>query len=138
MRILVTTALLCSFALGSVPWPHHPTNAAHPIGNAWGNFQKYGTSPYLHNGQDIMTGSLVPCVVVKAGYVKKVWITGNPMYNGVTVADSAGAGTCEGYMYYHLDHTTSRVSDGDTVQVGDTLGLISNWTVAKPRVSLGS
>jgi hypothetical protein len=33
-------------------------------------------------------------------------------------------------MYYHLDNTTIRVSAGDTVQVGDTLGLISNWPVA--------
>jgi hypothetical protein len=131
MRYLTIAAVLVSFAFGFVPWPQLPTNSAHPIGNSWGNYQKYGTSPpYLHNGQDILTGSLVPCVVVKPGYVKKVWITGNPMYNGVTVGDSAGASMCNAFMYYHLDHTTIRVSDGDTVQVGDTLGLISNWTVA--------
>lgn len=130
MRFLVTAVLLSSFALGSVPWPQLPTNSAHPIGNAWGNYQDYGSRPYLHNGQDILTGSLVPCVVVKAGYVKRVWYGGSPMYNGVTVGDSAGASLCNAFMYYHLDNTTIRVSNGDTVQVGDTLGLISNWTVA--------
>ncbi len=130
MRCLVLAAVLVSFALGYVPWPHLPTNSAHPIGNSWGNFQKYGTSPpYLHNGQDIMTGSLAPCVVVKAGYVKKVWLYGS-LQSGVTVGDSAGASMCNAFMYYHLDPTTIQVSDGDTVQVGDTLGLIATWPVA--------
>ncbi|UCG43980.1 MAG: T9SS type A sorting domain-containing protein [candidate division WOR-3 bacterium] len=131
MRFLVIAVLLSSFALGFVPWPQLPTNSAHPIGNAWGNFQKYDPYPhYLHNGQDIMTDSLAPCVVVKAGYVKRVWYGGGPMYNGVTVGDSAGASLCNAFMYYHLDNTTIRVSNGDTVQVGDTLGLISTWSVA--------
>jgi len=128
MRYVLMTATLVTMAAG-LQWPHHPMDSIHPIGNAWGNYQNYG-SPYLHNGQDIMTASLAPAVAIKAGYVKKVWYGGSPMYNGVTVADSAGAAFCEGFMYYHIDDATIRVSEGDTIQVGDTLGLIAHWSVA--------
>jgi hypothetical protein len=77
-----------------------------------------------------MTQALWPVTAVRYGYVKKVWLTGQPMYNGVTVADSAGAGFCSGYMYYHVDNTTIRVSEGDTIRVGDTLGRIATWSTA--------
>ncbi|MFO7676752.1 MAG: peptidoglycan DD-metalloendopeptidase family protein [bacterium] len=130
MRAALLAAALAGPALG-LPWPHHPMNSPHHIGNAWGSYQYYGSGfPYLHNGQDIITASLAPCVAIKAGYVKRVWYGGSPLYNGVTVGDSAGAGFCNALMYYHLDNTTIRVQDGDTVRVGDTLGLVSNWPVA--------
>ena len=126
-HLLVFSALLTAgFAL---PWPAVPMDSVHPIGNAWGNYQNYG-SAYCHNGQDIMVPAQSPAVAIKAGYVKKVWFGGSPMYNGVTVADSAGAAFCSGYMYYHIDDTTIQVQEGDTVAVGDTLGFIATWTVA--------
>jgi hypothetical protein len=128
-HLLVTAAMLAvSFAL---PWPHVPQDSVHHIGNAWGNFQKYGSLPYCHNGQDIMVTALAPAVAIKPGYVKAIWLGGSSMYNGVTVADSAGAALCSGYMYYHIDDTTIRVQVGDTVAVGDTLGLIAFWSVAQ-------
>lgn len=114
----------------TLPWPHHPTDRPHHIGNAWGSYQNYGSSPYLHNGQDILTTALAPAVAIKRGYVKAVWLGGSPMYNGVTVADSAGAAFCSGFMYYHIDNSTIQVQVGDTVEVGDTLGLIATWSVA--------
>ncbi len=127
-HLFVLTALLAvGFAL---PWPHVPQDSVHPIGNAWGNYQNYGSSPYCHNGQDIMVPALAPAVAIKPGYVKAIWLGGSSMYNGVTVADSAGAAFCSGYMYYHIDDTTIRVQVGDTVVVGDTLGLIATWSVA--------
>jgi hypothetical protein len=105
-------------------------DSAHHIGNAWGNYQNYGGSPYCHNGQDIMTTPLCPTLAIKAGYVKGIFLGGSRMYNGVTVGDSAGAGFCSGFMYYHIDNTTIRVQVGDTIAVGDTLGLIAEWSIA--------
>ena len=126
-HLLVSTVLLAAgFAL---PWPSLPMDSVHPIGNAWGNYQNYG-SAYCHNGQDIMVAGESPAVAIKPGYVKKVWFGGSPLYNGVTVADSAGAAFCSGYMYYHVDDTTIQVQEGDTVAVGDTLGFIATWPVA--------
>jgi hypothetical protein len=122
-------ALLCVGAAFGIPWPHYPMDSIHPIGNSWGVYQNYG-SPYCHNGDDIMTTALCPAVAVRAGYVKKIWLGGSPMYNGVTVGDSAGAGFCSGYMYYHIDNSTIRVQEGDTIRIGDTLGLIATWSVA--------
>jgi len=129
MRHLTTLLVLAGLGL-ALPWPHHPTNRPHHIGNAWGSYQNYGSSPYLHNGQDIMTTALAPAVAIKRGYVKAIWLGGSPMYNGVTVADSAGGAFCSGFMYYHIDNSTIRVQVGDTVEVGDTLGLIATWSVA--------
>ena len=129
MKHLVAIAALLAVGF-ALPWPHVPQDSAHPIGNAWGNYQNYGSSPYCHNGQDIMVPALAPAVAIKPGYVKAIWLGGSSMYNGVTVADSAGAAFCSGYMYYHIDDTTIQVQVGDTVAVGDTLGLIATWSVA--------
>jgi hypothetical protein len=126
-QLIVLAALLTTAS--ALPWPSLPQDSVHHIGNAWGNYQNYGSS-YCHNGQDIMVPSLSPAVVIKPGYVKKIWLGGSPMYNGVTVADSAGAAFCSGYMYYHIDNSTIVVQEGDTVAVGDTLGLIADWSVA--------
>ncbi len=119
------------FSFASIPWPHPPQDSVHPIGNSWGLFQDYGGTPYLHNGNDIMTPPLWPVTAVRYGYVKKVWTTGNPLYNGITVGDSAGAGFCSGYMYYHVDPNTITVQEGDTVYPGDTIGQIVTWSVAE-------
>lgn len=129
MRIM-TGLLLAAATAAALPWPCHPMDTAHHIGNAWGSYQNYGGSPYCHNGQDIMVTALSPAVAIKPGYVKAIWLGGSPMYNGVTVADSAGAAFCSGFMYYHIDNSTIRVQVGDTVAVGDTLGLIATWSVA--------
>jgi hypothetical protein len=124
--IAIFALLTTGFAL---PWPTLPQDSVHHIGNAWGNFQNYGSS-YCHNGQDIMVPPLSPAVAIKPGYVKAIFLGGSPMYNGVTVADSAGAAFCSGYMFYHIDNSTIVVQVGDTVAVGDTLGLIATWSVA--------
>ena len=128
MKHLLVFSALLTVGL-ALPWPSLPMDSVHPIGNAWGNYQNYG-SAYCHNGQDIMVPAQSPAVAIKPGYVKKVWFGGSPLYNGVTVADSAGAAFCSGYMYYHMDDTTIQVQEGDTVVVGDTLGFIATWTVA--------
>ncbi len=129
MRHFVVILSLATIGL-ALPWPHYPQDQPHPVGNSWGNYQNYGSSPYCHNGQDIMTGPLVPALAIKRGYVKGIFLGGSPMYNGVTVADSAGAAFCSGYMYYHIDNSTIVVQEGDTVEVGDTLGQIAYWSVA--------
>uniref|UniRef100_A0A7C3YUU5 T9SS type A sorting domain-containing protein n=1 Tax=candidate division WOR-3 bacterium TaxID=2052148 RepID=A0A7C3YUU5_UNCW3 len=130
---IISFLLISSFGLvfGSIPWPHPPQDSVHPIGNSWGLFQDYGGTPYLHNGNDIMTPPLWPVTAVRYGYVKKVWTTGNPLYNGITIGDSAGSGFCSGYMYYHIDPNTITVQEGDTVYPGETIGRIVTWPVAE-------
>lgn len=125
MRVLILLAFY-GLIFAQMPWPHPPQNQEHPIGNAWGNYQDYGTGPYLHNGQDILTPALWPVTAIKYGYVKRIWQSGQ-LYTGITVADSAGAAFCEGYMYYHVDPSTIQVSEGDTVYVGDTIAQIVTW-----------
>jgi hypothetical protein len=125
----ITLILLCMGVLyAQLPWPHPPQNQEHPIGNAWGNYQDYGSGPYLHNGQDILTTPLCPVTAIKMGYVKAIWQSGQ-LYTGISVADSAGAAQCYGYMYYHVDPTTIQVSVGDTVYPGDTIAQIVTWPV---------
>lgn len=128
MRHILIVFACCGVLFAQMPWPHPPQNQEHPIGNAWGNFQDYGGGPYLHNGQDIMTAALCPVTVIKYGYVKRIWQSGQ-LYTGITVADSAGASFCEGYMYYHVDPATIQVSHGDTVYVGDTIARVVTWPV---------
>ncbi|UCC11447.1 MAG: T9SS type A sorting domain-containing protein [candidate division WOR-3 bacterium] len=125
--LLLTIYVVLGFS--QISWPHPPQDSVHPIGNSWGNFQDYGGGPYLHNGQDIMTTPLCPVTVIKDGYVKRVWQSGQ-LYTGISVADSAGAAFCEGYMYYHVDPATVQVTEGDSVYVGDTIAQIVTWPTA--------
>src|SRR5512136_348003 len=107
MRYLILV-LFVGLAFGQLPWPFPPQDSVHPLGNAWGSYQDYGGTPYCHNGADIMSPPLWPVTVIKDGYVKAIFQSGNP-YNGIIVADSAGAAFCDGFMYYHVDNTTMRV-----------------------------
>jgi len=122
-----TIFLMISWAFSQRPWPHPPQNQVHPLGNSWGLFQDYGAGSYVHNGDDIMTTALLPTTAIKYGYVKAIWNSG-PLYRGISVADSAGAAFCSGYMYYHMD--SIKVQVGDTVYVGDTIAKVVTWTVA--------
>jgi hypothetical protein len=130
MRVFMLCFSVCVvLGFAQVPWPHPPQDSVHPIGNSWGNFQDYGTGPYLHNGNDIMTAPLYPVTVIKDGYVKRIWQSGQ-LYTGISVADSAGAAFCEGYMYYHVDPASVQVTEGDSVYMGDTIAQIVTWPVA--------
>jgi len=129
VKYLIPLVIIAT-AWARLPWPHPPQDSAHPLGNSWGVYQDYGGTPYCHNGADIMVPALWPATALKAGYVKAIFLGGSPMYNGVTVGDSANAAFCEGYMYYHIDNSTIQVQVGDTIQVGDTLGRMATWSVA--------
>jgi len=118
---------IAGLAFGQLPWPHPPQNQVKPFGNSWGIYQDYGSSPYVHNGDDIMTTALCPVTVIKNGYVKAIWNSGT-LYRGISVADSAGSALCYGFQYYHVD--SIKVQVGDTVYVGDTIAKVVTWTVA--------
>jgi len=126
--LLILLIILPVMSFGQIPWPHPPQDQVHPIGNSWGIFQDYGGSPYVHNGNDIMTQPLWPVTAVRDGYVKRIWESGT-YYTGITIADSAGSGFCSGYMYYHVDSASILVQEGDTVFVGDTIAQIVPWPV---------
>ena len=76
-RVFILCLTVCvMLGFSQISWPHPPQDSVHPIGNSWGNFQDYGGGPYLHNGQDIMTTPLCPVTVIKDGYVKRIWPSG--------------------------------------------------------------
>lgn len=118
---------IAGLAFGQLPWPHPPQNQVKPLGNSWGIYQDYGGSPYVHNGDDIMTTPLCPVTVIKNGYVKAIWNSGT-YYRGISVADSAGAALSYGFQYYHVE--SLKVQVGDTVYVGDTIAKVVPWPTA--------
>ncbi len=114
----------------AIDWPMDPPNISRPIGNSYGEYQNYGTGSYYHPGIDILSAAGTPVYAVKAGYVKAVLTTSASLHWRVAIGDSAGAATCDGWLYAHLDPMTIAVNVGDTVFAGQYLGDLVYWPVA--------
>jgi hypothetical protein len=110
-------------------WPLAPQDTVHPLGNNWGEFQRYSGFPYFHPGIDVM-GDTVPVYSVSYGYVK-AWSTfgGSDYYWRIAVGDSSGANACDGWLYAHIDPYKYHVNEGDTVHPGDLIGYLIDWPV---------
>lgn len=109
-------------------WPLGPQNSVHPIGNNWGEYQAYGPYYYLHPGIDVMGGP-VPVYSVSHGWVK-AWLTISAEYHWrVVVGDSAGADSCDGWLYAHIDPDRYHVNEGDEVSPGDLIGYLIDWPI---------
>ncbi len=129
MTILALLILSASMS-AAIDWPMDPNNISRPLGNSYGEYQNYGTGPYYHPGIDILSAAGTPVYAVKAGYVKAVLTTSAGLHWRVAVGDSAGAATCDGWLYAHLDPQTIVVNVGDTVVAGQYLGDLVYWPVA--------
>ncbi len=121
----------------TLPWPISPTNALHPIGNSWAEFQNYGGSSYFHPGVDILSPEVpnVAVYAVKNGYVKAWLSTGNYLYWRLAIADSTLSYTdsCDAYLYAHIDSSRYHKNIGDTVQTGELIGYLVYWPVDSIR-----
>ena len=129
LAVSVMLALSASMA-AAIDWPIDPPNVSHAIGNSYGEYQNYGTGSYLHPGIDILSPAGTPVYAVKAGYVKAVLTTSADLHWRVAVGDSAGAATCDGWLYAHLDPMTIAVNVGDTIAAGQYLGDLVYWPIA--------
>lgn len=123
-----TAANLDPVPLGSIPWPLAPMGP-YGIGNTYGEYQRYGGSPYLHPGIDVFGADLQPVYSVASGVVKAV-LTTSGSYHWRVAIGQAGAGTSEGYLYAHLDQPSIAVQVGDVVAQGQYLGDLVPWPVS--------
>jgi hypothetical protein len=114
----------------SIRWPFGTGGQSLPLGNNYGEYQYYGSYPYLHPGIDILQPWGSPVYAVKSGIVKAVLTIYGDYHWRVAVGDSAGAGWCDGWLYAHLDRLTIQVQVGDSVEVGDYLGDLVWWPTA--------
>ncbi len=128
--ILICFLLLSAVPVQAIRWPFGAGDESLPLGNNYGEYQYYGSYPYLHPGIDIMQFAGDPVYAVKSGIVKAVLTTSGDYHWRVAVGDSAGSGWCDGWLYAHLDRYTIPVQVGDTVEVGDYLGDLVWWPVA--------
>jgi hypothetical protein len=111
-----------------IPWPLAP-DEQHSVGNTYGEYQNYGGGGYLHPGVDAMGSPGQPVYSVSDGVVKAVLTTGGEWYWRVAVGDSVTTGTCEGYLYAHLDEYSIAVDVGDPIETGQYLGDLVAWPV---------
>jgi hypothetical protein len=109
-----------------IPWPVEP-NAQHPVGDTYGEFQDYGSGPYLHPGVDVMIAAGEPVFAVAPGVVKAVLTTSGEWHWRVAVADQPGPGESDGYLYAHLERYSIAVEVGDVVFQGQYLGDIVDF-----------
>ncbi|MGK0219208.1 MAG: murein DD-endopeptidase MepM/ murein hydrolase activator NlpD [Planctomycetota bacterium] len=123
-----TAANLEPVPLGSIQWPLAPMGP-YGIGNTYGEYQRYGNTPYLHPGIDVFGNDLQPVYSVSSGVVKAVLTTSGSYHWRVAIAP-ASSGTSEGYLYAHLDQPTIAVQVGDVITVGQYLGDLVPWPVS--------
>lgn len=114
--------------VGPIPWPLAP-NAQHPIGNTYGEYQRYGSTAYMHPGVDVMGQPGQPVYAVAAGEVKAI-LTTSGQYHWRVATGFPGAGTSTGYLYAHLIQSSIAVDEGDMVEKGEYLGDLVGWPVA--------
>lgn len=110
---------------GLVPWPLAP-NSQHPIGNSYGEYQNYGSSPYLHPGIDVLGNPNQQVFAVADGVVKAV-LTTSGQYHWRVAIGGPGSGTTSGHLYAHLSQSSITVNVGDTVVKGQLLGELVPW-----------
>jgi hypothetical protein len=106
----------------TIPWPFKP-NGQHPVGCTHGQFLHYeGWPDYLHPGIDVLGPPGQAVHAVKGGVVKGLHTTSGDLYWRMAIGDQDTSGTCKGYLYVHLVHTSIAVNLGDPVQKGQYLG----------------
>ncbi len=128
LLLLVLPLLFVTSTLSAaIPWPIEPLDSSHSLGNSYGEYQDYGGTPYMHPGIDILHPAGTPVYAVKAGWVKAVLTTSAELHWRVAVGDSAGADSCNGWLYAHLDLPTIAVAVGEHVDSGQLLGNLVTW-----------
>ncbi len=119
--------ILCIFATG---WPIAPIDSTHALGNDWGEYQEYGTDPYLHPGIDVMGITIgKPVYAVDSGVVK-AWLTTSAEWHWrLAIADYETTDSVEAWLYAHIDAAQYHANVGDVVDVGELIGYLVEWPI---------
>ena len=110
-----------------IGWPYSPHGQAYPIGNSYGEYQRYDGDPSFHDGVDILAGSPRAVYALRDGTVTHL-VTGLQLYSGIVIGEPRAGGTA--LLYWHLDGETIRPNLGETVAAGDYLGHVVEWPLA--------
>lgn len=137
--LLAAALMLPAIALSQHGWPIEPTNADHPMGNSFGEYQAN-----LHTGIDVMEPPMynsdgvedpaAPWVVVTvAGIINRFGDVDGSRYN-FTAVDADDPADLAVYDYGHLEHGSYHVdyedayNDGNPVTAGDRIAKIVRWS----------
>lgn len=88
-----------------------------------------GTSAF-HGGQDFTPGEGTPIGSIADGVVKKVDLDGASSLGNYIEVEHVIEGQHVTSLYAHLDPSTIKVEEGDTVQVGDELAGVGNTGIS--------
>ncbi len=130
--------MICAFTLlalvfGSTahgePWPYQPFDQPHGVGNAYGEYQNYGGSPYYHDGIDLVTPS-GPTQTYSVSAATVTHLTyDDPLYSGIMIGEPVSGG--QGWLYWHINSTTFQYDVGDFVPLHGYIGTTANWPVSQ-------
>jgi len=112
---------------GAVRWPFP---FASPISDGYGERVApcYGCSTF-HNGIDFTPGGGAPIYAIADGVVKYAEVSDYGFGNHVIIAHTINGQQVES-LYAHMQMNSSPLKIGDTVQVGDFVGLVGATGVA--------
>jgi len=131
--LIISHIVLLTLPAAATYWPIPPINQVHPLGNNWGNYQNYGSSPYFHPGIDIITTdtSGVEVRAVAHGWVKAWGTIQAELHYRLAVCDSplTYSGRAEGWLYAHIDPNRWHKNLGDEVQEGEVIGYLVAWPI---------
>lgn len=131
-HVLFVLILMCCLGgmAAAIDWPIAPQDSSHSLGNSYGEYQQYGGYPYYHPGIDILAPAGTPVYAIKSGYVKAILTIAADLHWRVAIGDCAGAETCDGWLYAHLDELSIAVTVGEWVEEGQYLGDLVYWPIA--------
>ncbi|MBM3314553.1 M23 family metallopeptidase [candidate division WOR-3 bacterium] len=133
-RLILPACTLLAAAVFATGWPIPPTNAVHPLGNNWGNYQNYGGGGYFHNGIDVITpdSSGAEVRAVRHGWVKGWGTIQAELHYRLAICDTSSdyTGRAEGWLYAHIDAARWHKNLGDEVQEGELIGYLVPWPLA--------
>ena len=118
------------FFIIATGWPIAPTDSIHALGNNWGEYQEYGTDPYLHPGIDVM-GITVgkPVYAVDSGVVKAWLTTSGEWHWRLAIADYETNDSVAAWLYAHIDAAQYHAGLGDIVDAGELIGYLVEWPI---------
>ncbi len=126
--IISLAALACFGTAAAERWPLGPGNVPQRCGNNPYEYQRYGGSPYYHDGLDLLGAAGEPCYSVADGYVSLIQVS-EPLYTGIIVNYTQGQD--KGWLYWHVTYSTIPFIEGDQVKESDRVGNLANWPVAE-------
>ena len=126
--IISLAALVLCGAAAAERWPLGPGDVMQPCGNNCYEYQRYGGSPYYHDGLDCLGLGGDPCYAVADGYVSLISIS-EPLYTGIVVNYTSGQD--KGWLYWHITYSTIPFIEGDPVKESDRVGNIATWPVSE-------